>query len=92
MCDAPWCKSKERKAFIKTVSPLDTESSHQYAAVDSFVHAFAKEFGAHGTPEYYGAGGVKFPDYLDIRCKDSEDQYYIRNAKKYAYKDKSEAR
>ena len=43
--------------------------------MDSFVHAFAKEFGAHGTPEY-GAGGVKFPDYLDMRCKDSEDQYY----------------
>ena len=40
--------------------------------MDSFVHAFAKEFGAHGTPEY-GAGGVKFPDFLDIRCK---VQYY----------------
>ena len=64
-----------RKAFIQAVSPVDTESSHQYAAVDSFVHAFAKEFGAHGTPEN-GAGGVKFPDFLDIRCKDSEDQYY----------------
>ena len=64
-----------RKAFIQAVSPVDTESSHQYAAVDSFVHAFAKEFGAHGTPEY-GAGGIKFPDFLDIRCKDSEDQYY----------------
>lgn len=64
-----------RKAFIQAVSPVDTESSHQCAAVDSFVHAFAKEFGVHGTPEY-GAGGIKFPDFLDIRCKDSEDQYY----------------
>ena len=64
-----------RKAFVQAVSPVDTENSHQHTAVDSFVHAFAKEFGAHGTPEY-GAGGVKFPDFLDIRCKDSEDQYY----------------
>ena len=56
-----------RKAFVQAVSPVDTENSHQHTAVDSFVHAFAKEF---------GAGGVKFPDFLDIRCKDSEDQYY----------------
>ncbi len=63
-----------RKAFIQTVSPVDTENSHQYAAVDSFVHAFAKEFGTHGTPEY-GAGCIKFPDFLDIH-KESEDQYY----------------
>ena len=64
-----------RKAFIQAVSPVDTESSHQHSAVDSFVHAFTKEFGAHGTPEY-GAGGTKFPDFLDIRCKESENQYY----------------
>ena len=54
-CNAFGCKPQ--KSFIQSVSPLDTESSHQYAAVDSFAHAFAKEFGAHGTPEY-GAGGV----------------------------------
>ena len=64
-----------RKAFIHAVSPVDAESSHQYAVVDSFIHAFAKEFGVNGTPEY-GAGGIKFPDFLDIRCNDSDDQYY----------------
>ena len=68
-----------RKAFIQSVSPVD-ESSHQYATVDSFVHAFVKEFGANGAPEY-GAGGIKFPDFLNIRCKDSEDQYYKECAK-----------
>ena len=64
-----------RKAFIQAVSPVDMKTSHQYSALDSFVHAFTKEFGACGTPKY-GSGNTKFPDFLDLRYKDSEDQYY----------------
>ena len=65
-----------RKAFVQAISPTDTDSSHQYTAIDSFVHAFAKEFGAHGTPEY-GAGAIKFPDFLEIQCRNTERNEYM---------------
>ena len=66
-----------RKAFVQASSPVDTESSHQYTAVDSFVHEFVKEFGMCGTPEYF-AGSVKFPDFLCMQSThpQTKSQYF----------------
>ncbi len=72
-----------RKAFVQASSPANKESSHQYTAVDSFVHEFCKEFGTHGTPEY-GAGNVKFPDFLQLKStqlSEYNSEYYKQSLK-----------
>jgi hypothetical protein len=64
-----------RKAFFQTARILPCNSgirnSHQNTDVDTFVHEFAKEFGAHGTPEYC-VGNVKFPDFIQIQMQSTQ--------------------
>lgn len=60
--------------------------SREYVPIDTFVHAFCKLLGQHGTPEY--GQGIAFKDYLSKELKqakssgDTNKEQYLEKAVK----------